>query len=45
MDIEQIKRKMLIKYPFFGSIVANSSYKEDNSLKTGDTVRGVTKEV
>jgi len=37
MDIEQIKRKMLIKYPFFGSIVANSSYKEDNSLKTAAT--------
>lgn len=37
IDIESIKRKMLVKYPFFGSIVANVDYKEDNSIKTAGT--------
>ena len=32
-DIESIKRKMLIKYPFFGSIVANVEYKANKNIK------------
>ena len=28
-DINAIKRKMLVKYPFFGSVVAGVGYKED----------------
>lgn len=37
VDIESIKRKMLIKYPFFGSIVANVDYKENNKIATAGT--------
>lgn len=36
-DINTIKRKMLVKYPFFGSVVANVNYKEDNSIDTAAT--------
>ena len=36
-DIQSIKRKMLIKYPFFGSIVANVDYKENPEIKTAGT--------
>ena len=36
-DIETIKRKMLVKYPFFGSIVANAEYKENNTIETAGT--------
>lgn len=36
-DIESIKRKMLVKYPFFGSIVANVKYKENRTIKTAGT--------
>ena len=36
-DINLIKRKMLVKYPFFGSVVANVNYKEDNSIDTAAT--------
>ena len=36
-DIENIKRKMLVKYPFFGSIVANVMYKENTSISTACT--------
>ena len=36
-DIETIKRKMLVKYPFFGSIVANVDYKENNAIETAGT--------
>lgn len=31
MDIESIKRRLLIKYPFFGSVVANTSFIEDKN--------------
>jgi len=36
-DVESIKRKMLIKYPFFGSIVANIEYKENKNISTAGT--------
>ena len=36
-DIESIKRKMLVKYPFFGSIVANVKYNENRTIKTAGT--------
>ena len=36
-DIEAIKRKMLVKYPFFGSIVANVDYKEKDEIPTAGT--------
>lgn len=32
-DINKIKRKLLVKYPFFGSIVANLDYIEDINCK------------
>ena len=37
MNIEYIKRKLLIKYPFFGSVVANSNFIAEESVKTVDT--------
>ena len=37
MEINRIKRKMLVKYPFFGSIVANLNYVEDNECSTIET--------
>ena len=36
-DLESIKRKLLIKYPFFGSVIANVQYKEDASISTAAT--------
>ncbi len=36
-NIESIKNKMLVKYPFFGSIVANVNYKEDTDISTAGT--------
>ncbi len=36
-DIESTKRKMLVKYPFFGSVVANVNYKENNNIQTAGT--------
>lgn len=36
-DIAALKRKMLVKYPFFGSVVANVDYKEDNNISTAET--------
>ncbi len=36
-DIESIKRKMLVKYPFFGSVVANVNYKENKKISTAGT--------
>ncbi len=36
-DIESIKRKMLVKYPFFGSVVANVEYKENKNIETAGT--------
>jgi len=37
LDIEVIKRKMLVKYPFFGSVVANIDYKETFEIATAGT--------
>ena len=37
VDINNIKRRMLVKYPFFGSTVANTNYKEANGLGTAGT--------
>ncbi len=36
-NIDVIKRKMLVKFPFFGSIVANVSYKENREISTAGT--------
>jgi predicted metal-dependent peptidase len=36
-DIEVLKRKMLVKYPFFGSVVANVNYKENKNISTAGT--------
>ena len=36
-DITALKRKMLVKYPLFGSVVANVHYKEDKEIPTAGT--------
>ena len=36
-DIAALKRKMLVKYPFFGSVVANVGYKENKDIPTAGT--------
>lgn len=36
-DIAALKRKMLVKYPFFGSIVASVGYKENKDIPTAGT--------
>ena len=36
-DIEALKRRMLVKYPFFGSTIAGTMYKEDKRIKTAST--------
>lgn len=36
-NMDDIKRKLLIKYPFFGSVIANVKYKEDSSVGTAAT--------
>ena len=36
-DLEKIKTKMLVKYPFFGSIVCNVNYKKNNNVSTAST--------
>jgi predicted metal-dependent peptidase len=37
VDIDTLKRKMLIKYPFFGSVVANAIFKEEKEIPTAGT--------
>jgi len=37
VDIDTIKRKLLIKYPVFGSIIANLEFKEDKGIDTAGT--------
>lgn len=37
MNIEFIKIKLLVKYPFFGSVVANSTFVEEPSISTAAT--------
>ena len=36
-NLEQIKRKMLVKYPFFGGVIANIKYIETDEVKTAAT--------
>lgn len=36
-DIAALKRKMLVKYPFFGSVVASVDYKENKDISTVGT--------
>ena len=36
-DITAIKRKLLVKYPFFGSVIANVKYEETNKIQTAGT--------
>ena len=36
-DITPIKRKMLVKYPFFGSVIAGVDYKEKKSVDISET--------
>ena len=35
--IEKVKRRMIVKYPFFASIVENTKFIQDNSLQTAAT--------
>ena len=37
MDLEQIKRKILVKYPFFGSVLAKSNFIEEPLISTAAT--------
>ena len=36
-DINAVKRRMLVKYPFFGSVVANINYKETKKIGMAGT--------
>lgn len=36
-ETDKIKRKLLIKYPTFGSIIANLDFQSSNSIDTADT--------
>lgn len=36
-DIDSIKRKLLIKYPSFGSTIANMEFQEDKTIGTAAT--------
>lgn len=36
-DIAALKRKMFVKYPFFGSVVASVGYKENKDIPTAGT--------
>lgn len=36
-DIAALKRKMLVKYPFFGSVVSSVGYKENKDILTAGT--------
>lgn len=37
MNVENIKSRLLVKYPFFGSIVANSNFISESSISTAAT--------
>ena len=37
MNIIDIKRRLLVKYPFFGNITANVTYKESKKIPTAAT--------
>ena len=36
-DIEEVKRRMYVKYGFFGSVLANVNYKENDEIPTAAT--------
>ena len=36
-DIDSIKRKLLIKYPTFGSVIANIDFRANNDIETAET--------
>ena len=36
-DIDSIKRKLLIKYPTFGSVIANLEFKASKDIATAGT--------
>ncbi len=37
MNVESIKRRLLVKYPFFGSVMANSNFIAEESVGTAGT--------
>lgn len=37
IDIDKIKRKLLIKYPYFGSLMSSITFKKNNSIPTAGT--------
>ena len=37
MNLESIKRRLLVKYPFFGSVVASSTFIAEKSVRTAGT--------
>lgn len=37
MNLESIKRRLLVKYPFFGSVVASSNFIAEKSVGTAET--------
>ena len=37
MNIDSIKRRLLVKYPFFGSVVANSNFIAEPAIETAGT--------
>lgn len=37
MNVESIKRRLLVKYPFFGSVVANSNFIAESAVGTAGT--------
>lgn len=37
MNLESIKRRLLVKYPFFGSVVASSNFIAEKSVRTAET--------
>ena len=37
IDIKYVKRKLLIRYSFLGSVLANLEFKESNEIKTAET--------
>lgn len=36
-DLDATKRKMLVKYPYFGSVIANSKYQKNEQIPTAAT--------
>lgn len=37
MNIDSIKRRLLVKYPYFGSVIANTSFHAENGIETAGT--------